>query len=493
LLDEAEKLFAKGDYQQTEKQLLLLLKAEPSNIKAIRLLSQLGIRLGAHEKVIPLLEKCILSMPGDRVLLLQLAQIRAECNQSDQAESHFQTLVKLFPDWPDGYFAYAGFLQSFGYFNRAKNNLEQTLKLNSKHAGAYLALVNLLSMEHEKTLTQQMESTLSEISNQNNKGNDLEKMKLFYALGKTMADQSDYSSAFEYWRKANVIQLNMCDFRVEQMYPFYQQLMTSFKEGESLEKRRASCANHTNELTPIFVVGLPRSGSTLLAQMLSSHSEIESAGEVTYLSNDVVNCLQRFTGKHYPLNVNSLSEQQLVELREIYLEKLKRHYPNSRYIIDKLPANFQSIGLIKKILPTAIIINIERNAEAVALSIIRNYFDQNEPYFCDLKEFAKYYLSYKKLMKFWINQDAGNIIRMTYENLVNDPKKEITHLLDRCNLDWQDGCLKHHLKSSKVDTLSDSQVRKPVYKSSVNEWKKYQEFLIEFSDAISQQQTEMVD
>ncbi|PCI66280.1 MAG: hypothetical protein COB38_10365 [Gammaproteobacteria bacterium] len=483
LLDEATKLFAKGDYQQTEKLLIALLKTQPNNIKAIRLLSQLGIRLGAYKKVIPLLEKCILSMPNDPILLLQLAQIEAECNLSDMADHHYQTLVKLFPNWSDGYFAYAGFLQSFGHFNQAKNNLEQTLKLDPKHAGAYLAIVNLMSMENEGQLTQQIESALSELTNCNNK--NLDQMKLFYALGKAKADQLDYRSAFENWKKANAIQLNLCDFRVEQMYPFYQQLEISFKEAELAEKRNAPNESKLNKMTPIFIVGLPRSGSTLLAQMLSSHSEIESAGEVNYISNDVVHRLQQMTGKHYPLNVNELNDGQLIELREIYCEKLKQHYPKSRYIIDKLPANFQSIGLIKKILPNAIIVNIDRKAEAVALSIISNYFAENEPYFCNLNELAKYYLSYKKLMSFWIKQDRGNIINMSYENLVNDPQKKITQILERCGLDWQDACSNHHLQTNKITTLSDKQIRKPIYKSSINNWKNYREFLSEFSQTIA--------
>lgn len=483
MLDEAAKLFEKGDYQQTERLLIGLLKTQPNNINAIRLLSQLGIRLGAYKKVIPLLEKCVISMPDDATLLLQLAQIRAECNQSDKAELHFQTLVKLFPNWSYGYFAYAGFLESFGHFNQAKNNLEQTLKLNPKHAGAYLALVNLKSMEKEEELTQQIESTVLEITNHNDK--TLDKMKLFYALGKAKADQSDYRSAAENWQKANEIQLSLCDFRVEQMYPFYQQLMISFKEFESPEKGKTSDVHNPKEIKPIFIVGLPRSGSTLLAQMLSSHSEIESAGEVNYISNDVVNRIQQMTGKQYPYKVNELSEQQLKELREIYLEKLKTHYPKSRFIIDKLPANFQSIGLIKKILPDAIIINIDRRAEAVALSIIRNYFSENEPYFCDLKEFAKYYLCYKKLMLFWIKQDRGKIINIAYENLVNDPQKEITQVLERCRLDWQDACSNHHLQTNKITTLSDKQIRKPIFKSSINEWESYREFLSEFTRAIT--------
>jgi len=479
LLEEAAKLFKKGDYQQTERLLIALLKTQPNNIEAIHLLSQLEICLGAYEKVIPLLEKCVLSMPNDATILLQLAQIKEECNRSAQAEDHFKTLVKLFPNWPEGYFAYAGFLQSFGHLNQAIYNLEQTLQLNSKHAGAYLALVNLIPMENEGGLTQKIESLLIETTNYN--GKNLEQMQLLYALGKAKADQFDYSSAFKNWQKANAIQLSLCDFRVEQMYPFYKQLMSSFKEN-ALPKKGA---DSINEITPIFIVGMPRSGSTLLAQILSSHSEIESAGEVNYISNDVVNRLQQMTGKSYPYDVNKLNEQQLIELSQIYLERLKQHYPKARYIIDKLPANFQSIGLIKKILPNAIIINIDRQAEAVALSIIRNYFSQNEPYFCDLSEFAKYYLSYKKLMSFWIERDMGNIINIAYENLVNDQQKEITQILKSCGLGWQDVCLKHHQQSGKVATLSDSQIRKPVYKSSINEWENYREFLSEFTHTIS--------
>jgi len=482
-LKTAEGLFKDREYHQAEKLLVDLLKTDPNNFQAIRLLSQIGITAGAYLKVIPLLERCIDIKSDDATLILQLAQIWTECDYPEKAELNFQSLVKKFPDWPIGHFSYAGFLQSFGRIKEAIQTLNRTLELDPKHAGAYLALANIRSMEGGHKLTKAISTLLSEFVDQGI--NQVDQMKLYYALGKAKSDQKEYRSAFECWQKANAIQLKFCDFRVTQMFPFYEQLKKSFKEISYLPVEKIENTRVKIKPTPIFIVGLPRSGSTLLAQMLSGHSQIESVGEVTFISNQVVGRLQQMTGKPYPIDVHKLNAEQWTELGEVYLKQIRKTCPNSHNVIDKLPANFQSIGLIKKILPQAKIINIQRKPEAIAISIFKNYFAQNEPYFCDLKELAMYYRSYKDLMSFWLEKDTSSVIDLTYENLVAEPKKELQQLLNDWGLAWEESCLKQHTRTERISTLSDIQVRKPIYKSSVNDWKKYQTFISDFITMIS--------
>jgi len=190
------------------------------------------------------------------------------------------------------------------------------------------------------------------------------------------------------------------------------------------------------------------------------------------------------TGKSYPLDVEKLSSKQYQQLVRVYLSELQKRYPDSRYIIDKLPSNFQSLGLIKGILPEAVIIHITRQLEAVAISTFANYFAENEPYFCDLNEFAEYYLSYKKLMNFWQEQQQDVCLEISYEELVLSPKQTITKLLKSCGLLWQKQCLDFHTSSRTITTLSSNQVRKPLYKSALDGWQHYQEFLEDFTSKI---------
>jgi len=265
------------------------------------------------------------------------------------------------------------------------------------------------------------------------------------------------------------------------LQPFFGQLEKSFASPHKFSIENVS----SNQLKPIFILGLPRSGSTLLEQMMANHLEIETAGEVNYLSSEVVTQLQKMTGKPYPLDIDKLSSKQYQQLGKIYLSELKKHHPNSEYIIDKLPSNFQSLGLIKRILPDAVVIHITRQPEAVAISIFANYFAENEPYFCDLNEFAEYYVSYKKLMDFWKEEQQDNFLEISYETLVLSPKKAITKLLESFGLHWQERCLDFHTNSRTITTLSSNQVRKPLYKSSLNQWKHYQEFLEDFTSKIN--------
>lgn len=230
-------------------------------------------------------------------------------------------------------------------------------------------------------------------------------------------------------------------------------------------------------LTPIFIVGMPRTGSTLLEQMLSSHTEIESAGEVSYIGQNVVLKIQQITGQAYPLGIESLNKKQLKKLGDGYLKQLQKHHPHARYIIDKLPANFQSIGLINKILPHAQIINLTRNPLATGLSIYRNYFAENEPYFCDLSEFSEYYLAYLELIFHWEKILAVQVTTIAYENLIATPKRHIKKILESCDLSWQNACLDYYKSPKQVLTLSATQVQQPLYESSLHNWKNYQQFL----------------
>jgi len=454
------------------------LTEQPQNPHVLYALAQIALKFNALNDAITLLEKCVPLMPEHSEPLLQLAELYQLDHKLNDADRCFQELLSRFPKLCKAHFMYAGFLKSIGNKDLSETELKNTLKLDPKHSAAMLALSEMTVMKKGDPLLIQMEQLLEELT-ANGKSSKISQMHLHYALGKGADDQGEFQQAFVHWTKANSIQLSHCDFRVSQMMPFYDQLRLAFDSDNKVVDSFGA-----DKLTPIFIVGMPRSGSTLLEQMLSNHSKIESAGEVNYIGGNVVAQIQQLTGKPYPLGLELLNKEQIKMLSVSYLNLLQKHHSNANYIIDKLPANFQSIGLIKMILPHAIIINLSRNPLAIGLSIFRNYFAENEPYFCDLKEYSEYYLAYRDLIQYWHKTLPGQLITVTYENLVLEPKPQIEHVLDCCNLSWENACLEYYQNPKQVLTLSAAQVQQPLYETSLDYWKKYTPFLSDIENKL---------
>ncbi len=460
---------------KAEELLRALLAEHPNHPQALYSLAQIGIRSGVPEQVLPTLVHCVDRLPKEPGPLLLLAQVSADLAMPDRASTCYQLLLKRFPNWPHGYFSYAGFLQTQGQLAQAKTLLLKVVELDPEHSGAYLALAGASSLIEQESLVAPMTQLLDTL-NRNPDSKNLKQIQLHYGLGKAMADRSEYREAFEHWRHANELQLQACQFRVAQMQLFFEKL----KEEFSSLQNRPSQVCQSGKLTPIFLVGLPRSGSTLLEQMLSRHTKIETAGEVHYLADVLVRKLEELTKKAYPQDLRKIPQERILQLGESYISKLQSHHPQSNFIIDKLPANFQSIGLIRKAFPHAIIIHLTRHPVAVGLSIFRNYFLANEPYFCDLDEFAQYHKLYRELMEFWQSSSPDNYYEMSYESLVDSPKEQLFRLLDFCGLEWQDECLEFYKATGTVNTLSVNQVRQPLYQTSTDDWKNYSNFLQDF-------------
>lgn len=480
LIEKAQALLQQNQFKEAEKLLRKILQKQPQNAQAIFLLAQIALNFGAFEDALPLLERCSQLMPQQPAPLLQLANALAETNQLELANNCYQQLIARFNEFPQGFFNYAGLLQILGDNILAKEMLSKTLQLEPTHTKAMLALTGLNRIKKSDTLMKQMLDLLEYLENERSQDNNA-LMHLNYAIGKAYDDQADFPQAFFHWQAANRLQLMLCNFRVHQMQPFYSQVKKNFDH----QLLNTGTNGSKNSLTPIFIVGMPRSGSTLLEQILSSHTEIQTAGEINYIGGIVVPQIESITGKSYPLEVNQLTPTELKALGNSYLNKLQQHHPGCKYIIDKLPANYQSIGLIKLILPDAIIINLTRNPLAISLSVYRNYFAQNEPYFCDLDEFSEYYLAYCDLMKHWNNLIKHRLIELNYEELITHPKTNINKILEICGLPWQDNCLEFNQQSKSVLTLSVNQVNKPLYQSSKNHWENYSQFLSNVKERIT--------
>ena len=230
--------------------------------------------------------------------------------------------------------------------------------------------------------------------------------------------------------------------------------------------------------TPIFILGMPRSGTTLVEQILSSHSDVYGGDELNFLPSILK---EYFTSSDNKISFSKLKKLNKIELEKIgekYIKNLKALSPVSKKISDKLPINFKWIGLIKLILPNSKIIHCNRNSKDVCLSIFKNYFVSDKlKYAYNLKELTEFYKLYSNLMKHWEKTLPKFIYNIKYENIIHNPDREIKRLLKVCDLSWDDNCLKFYENKRVVKTASDTQVRKKIYKTSLYSWKKYNKFI----------------
>lgn len=232
------------------------------------------------------------------------------------------------------------------------------------------------------------------------------------------------------------------------------------------------------DFSPIFILGMPRSGTTLVEQIISSHPEVFGGDELNFLT-DIVK--KNFKDKNFELilqKFSSLNEHDLIKLGTEYINNLKNKSNNSNRTTDKLPINFKWIGLIKLLVPNSKIIHCYRNPEDNCLSIFKNFFTSKELTFAyNLEEIIEFYNLYENLMIYWKKLLPKFIIDIKYENIVQNPEEQIKSLIDNCNLSWNDTCLKFYNNKRAISTASDAQARKKIYKTSINTWKKYEKHL----------------
>ena len=219
----------------------------------------------------------------------------------------------------------------------------------------------------------------------------------------------------------------------------------------------------SHDYSPIFVIGMPRSSTTLVEQILSNHSKVYGAEEVEFIPN---------------LAREKFDECDLQKIGEEYVNKMKNISSNSDRTTDKLPANFLYVGFIKLILPRSKIIHCYRNSKDNCLSIFKNQFSSKKIKFAyDMNEIVSYYSLYENLMNYWKTTLPNFIYEIKYENLVLDTKNEIKNLLLNCDLDWSNNCLNFHNNNRPVKSASDTQIRSKIYNSSINSWKNYEKHL----------------
>ena len=300
-----------------------------------------------------------------------------------------------------------------------------------------------------------------------------QKCHINFALAKAYDDTEQYEMAFKHYYEGNQQRKKILNYTIDVDINLFENI----KKINYSNKTYNSMFDDNIDINPIFIVGMPRSGTTLIEQIISCHSKVYGGGELTTVGK---------FGKIVLKENFNINYKDLLDFRNLYLSKIMSLSKNHLYVTDKMPSNFLYLGLITTVFPNSKIIHVKRNPPSTCWANFKSYFVSNEIGYCyDLSDIVKYYKLYKNLMKFWKDQtNSHNIYELDYELLTNNQETEIKSLINFLDLNWEDSCLKPHLNQRAIETASKMQVRKKIYSGSANDWLKYKPYLNNIFDEL---------
>ena len=422
------------------------------------------------KKAEELYKKCLKLNPKIPEANTNLGNLYNSINKNDEAIKYHKLAISADPKYYFSFLNLAHVYISIGNFTEGKNCLNKAIEQNPNFTLAHRELSRITKYSKDDKHLEKLQELFK---NTDIKDSD-NKMNLSFALGKAYEDIKNFDESFKYYETANLINRTKINFSLSEENGYFNEIKKTYNK-DIFNKYK----NHGKEnASPIFIVGMPRSGTTLVEQILSSHSKVYGAEEILlipelidkYFSQDKLNLFLQGIFDFEKSNFKKMGEEYTLLLKEIS--------NNSERTTDKFPANFLYIGLIKLILPESKIIHCQRDPRDNIFSIYKNYFVGNRITFgCDLNEAVEYYNMYFDLMKFWNNVLPNFILNLKYEDLVEDTENEVKKLLNFCDLNWEDNCLKFYNSKRPIRTASDTQVRSKIYKTSINLWKNYEKFL----------------
>jgi tetratricopeptide (TPR) repeat protein len=295
-----------------------------------------------------------------------------------------------------------------------------------------------------------------------------------FSLGKAFEDQKHYDQAFEHYALANQLHRDTIAYDPVQTGVAHERMRNVFSADYFANQGPESGCQSAD---PIFIVGLPRSGSTLLEQILASHSLVDGTSELPDISMIAQGLTQPRSGQIFPQCMSDLRESVIRELGEQYLAQTRRHRGHAAFFTDKMPNNFAYVGFIKTILPNAKIIDARRHPMDSCFGCFKQHFAKGQTFTYDLFELGEFYLEYCELMDHWNSVLPGAVLHVQYEEVVADLDTQVRRILEFCGLPFEESCVNFHETERAVRTASSEQVRQPIYSGSVQTWKRYGEHL----------------
>ena len=444
------------------------LEVRPDYREALVGLTGVYMGLDMHTEAESTLKKA-LELDDDKAEIhSMLAGIYNELALLDKADAEYEKALELNPELVPAYMGRGHMLMEQGDFDKAEDNFTKAMEYNEDRLGVHFAFTQLRKVkqnnEHFKALreVEDVESL---------KGN--EAINYYYALGKCHDDIGEHEKAFEYYIQGAKMKRTTLGYDVNSNESMSNQIKAVFNQ-QFLHRLKGQ--GHDSD-TPIFVLGMPRSGTTLNEQIIASHPNVFGAGELRDLKA-LANRVTTNGVKTFPTNLAGLTTDVLKQLGEQYVEGLKARAPGSPHVTDKMPGNFQLVGLIHLALPNAKIVHIKRSPLDTCISCFTRLFRHNQNQSYDLFEQGRFYRDYYNLMQHWRDVlPEGAFYEVQYEDLVQDNENQTRALIEFCNLPWDDACLESHKTKRTIKTASITQVRQPIYTTSLERWKRYDKFL----------------
>jgi len=489
-----------------------VLTKDPVDVIAIRMLAQIGIKMGKFEDAQNLLERCLQLAPDFHIARQAYANLLLRRNDLERSLIEIDRLLKSEPENPAYLIIKAAVLARMGDHLPALKIYEKLFENYSHHASAQMFYGHTLktvgktdeavlayrkAIELSPTIGEAywslanlktFEFTDEDIANMRehfkpDTGDPDEQGHLAFALGKAFEDREDFDQSFQYYEQGNSIRSRNHRHNIKI------NVMDTARQIKTLDTNFFATRENfgCSAADPIFVVGLPRSGSTLVEQILASHSQVEGTSElpdIIAISRELGGASRKEPAGKYPEILPELTQDRCVELGESYIESTRVQRTDTPYFIDKMPNNFRHIGLIHLILPNAKIIDARRHPMAACFSGFKQLFASGQTFTYDLTGVGYYYRDYMKLMDHWDEVLPGRVHRVQYEDMVNDTETQIRLLLEHCGLEFEEQCLRFYETDRAVRTPSSEQVRQPVYKQGLDQWRNFDAHLNPLKEAL---------
>ncbi len=498
-VQQAYHWFYEGKIKQAEHQIRRVLQEQPHHIPAMRLLAEIAVKLYVLQDAETILRKAVDLVPKERDVRLELIHVlQKRQNHSDaihvaleglkqhpndpfltlslasqyaglsdfnQAMPLFDNALDMLPDYALGFLQRGHQHKTLGNINEAVRDYREAMRLKPDFGDAYWSLANTKTYEFTDAEITQMHTLLAS-------GHimKVDQYHIAFALGKAYEDRKSFDNAFQYYQLGNATK--------RQILRYDPDIVTAEMD---VQKRACPPAffdtvSGCTDPDPIFIVGLPRAGSTLLEQILASHSLIEGTSELPYIIGLSRYIKQKYG--EYPDVLHTLSEDELTVLGERYLSQARAHrITNKPYFIDKMPNNFRHLGLIKKILPNAKIIDARREPLSCCFSGYKQLFAEGQEFSYDLDDIAQYYEDYLELMTHWQSCFGENILLVKHEDVVSDLEGSVRGMLRFLGVDFEQSCLQFYQTDRAIKTPSAEQVRQPINPNSNEAWKRFEKHL----------------
>jgi len=429
---------------------------------------------GFHRKAIQAIRKAIQLNPALAGAHNNLGNALSDQGLHDEAIDSYRNALQINPDFAEVHSNLGNSLCEFGRYEEAAASYTRALELKPDFAEAHNNLSQLKSYAQNDPQIEVMKKRLTDPGL-----SEHELMHLSFAIGKAYEDLGNVDQAFKHIHQANSLRRAAFDYDINEDRKLFSRLKSLFA-AKSVEALKQVSSPPLAKPQPIFITGMPRSGTTLTEQILASHSKVFGGGELEALGRILTPVVQEsMTTGNAPLD-----SRKLAELRDTYLEELQGLPATEPYITDKMPQNFRWIGFLLKTMPGVKIINVQREPAASCWSMFKIQFG-GHGYTNDMVDLAEYYNLYLDLMDFWRKEYPGQVYDLDYEALTLNQEQETRKLLEYCGLDWEDQCLEFYKTKRAVRTPSGKQVRQKMYTGSSEAWKKYAKHMQPLLDVLN--------